>query len=146
MRFRSFVLSAGWTWLAVPVTAWFGCAVQPGNGNQNNGNDGAVSFSRDLVPLFQANCAGCHDPGGSSGIILRLSQAESYNFLVNQNSVQAPQLVYVTPFDPQDSLLYLKVSLSNPPVGDRMPQFSPPLTSAQIAMIENWIAAGAPNN
>lgn len=125
--------------------AWFGCAL-PFDGDGPDDPNEPVSFARDIVPIFQANCAGCHDPGGSSGIVLRLSEEAAYEELVNRHSVQAPELIYIVPGDPQNSLLYLKVSRDDPPVGLRMPRFAPPLTTGEIAMIEEWIADGAPDN
>jgi hypothetical protein len=51
----------------------------------------------------------------------------------------------VAPFDPDASLLYLKIT--TPPCGVRMPAgfaFSGMLPAAQIEQIREWIACGAP--
>lgn len=53
-------------------------------------------------------------------------------------------LVRVVPGDPAASLLYRKISEDAPPCGSRMPQAADPLPPALIALVREWIAAGAP--
>ena len=53
-------------------------------------------------------------------------------------------LVRVVPGDPAHSLLYRKISEDAPPCGSRMPQAAPPLPPELIALVRDWIAAGAP--
>ena len=53
-------------------------------------------------------------------------------------------LVRVVPGDPAASLLYRKISEDAPPCGSRMPQAAAPLPPALIALVRDWIAAGAP--
>lgn len=53
-------------------------------------------------------------------------------------------LVRVVPGDPARSLLYRKISEDAPPCGSRMPQAAPPLPPELIALVHDWIAAGAP--
>lgn len=53
-------------------------------------------------------------------------------------------LVRVVPGDPAASLLYRKISDDAPPCGSRMPQAADPLPPALIALVRDWIAAGAP--
>ena len=53
-------------------------------------------------------------------------------------------LVRVVPGDPAASLLYRKISEDAPPCGSRMPQAADPLPPALIALVRDWIAAGAP--
>ena len=53
-------------------------------------------------------------------------------------------LVRVVPGDPAHSLLYRKISEDAPPCGSRMPQAAPPLPPELIALVHDWIAAGAP--
>jgi hypothetical protein len=53
----------------------------------------------------------------------------------------------VTPGKPDDSVMYLKISLDDPtPCGSKMPLSGGPLTKEQADMIEGWIMAGAQNN
>ena len=110
---------------------------------------GTVSFSTDIQPILTTTCGGCHSANGIadlSGIALRLTQAESYDGMVNQLSVQDTSLTLVIPGNSTASLVYQKVSSDAPPVGDRMPQFAPALSAAEILLIQNWIDQGALNN
>lgn len=110
-----------------------------------------VSFSQHVQPIFSARCASCHRDGGLaasfSGIALRLTDAEkSYATLVNQLSSQDDSYTLVVPSDSANSLLYLKVSSDNPPVGERMPLFSSALPADQVRVIQDWIDQGAADN
>ncbi len=117
----------------------------PGSEPPPNG-DGTVTFSGDVQPLLSAVCAGCHSPGGAAmlaGIPMDLRSATAYDDVVNQPSVQDPTWTLVVPGDAESSLLFLKVSMDDPPIGDRMPRFAPPLSAAQIEAIRDWIDQGA---
>lgn len=112
-------------------------------------NDEMISFARQIQPILAVNCAGCHSPGGAAdlaGIALTLTEDVAYDMLVNQPSVQDLVFTFVVPGDAESSLLLLKVSSDDPPIGDRMPRFAPPLTAAEIALIRDWINQGAPDN
>ncbi len=49
----------------------------------------------------------------------------------------------VIPGDPENSMLYLKVSMTKPPCGERMPFSNVVLPASEIELIRAWIAAGA---
>lgn len=108
-----------------------------------------VSFWADVLPIFEAHCAVCHSPGRTAdrlGISMRLTAAESYSSTVNQASSQSPAFLRVVPGDPENSLLYLKVSMDQPPIGNRMPLACSKLDPAELAAIYEWIKQGAPQN
>lgn len=105
-----------------------------------------VSFSSDIQPILNLNCVGCHVAGGAAGSYLILTSADSYLNLVNQSSKQNSFWKLVIPFKPDSSLLYLKISSSNPPVGNRMPSGGSALNASSIVAIKNWISNGAKNN
>ena len=111
---------------------------------------GTVSFATQIQPILVTYCSGCHSPGGAAvvnnGIPMHLTEGEAYDAIVNQPSVQDATWTLVVPGDSASSLLFLKVSSDNPPVGVRMPQFSPPLSEAEIGLIRDWIDQGALNN
>ena len=112
-------------------------------------DDGMVSFSGRIQPIFTTNCGGCHSPGGGAdlfGIRLQLTEDVSYDLLVDQPSVQRSDLTLVLPGDSASSLLVAKVSSDPPPVGVRMPTFAPPLTKDEIDLIRAWIDQGALDN
>ncbi len=129
-----------------------GTTVTPGgndNGNSNGGSNGdTISFARDVQPIFTMFCATCHVEGGAADtndprIALRLTEAEALDGLIGGMSVQDPSLAFVVPGNSASSLLYLKISMVNPPVGDMMPFALAPLEDDEIAIIRNWIDQGA---
>ena len=114
------------------------------------GRGGTVSFATQIQPILVNNCSGCHSPGGSAvmdhGIAMNLTAGRAYDSIVNQTSVQNPTWTIVAPGDSASSLLYLKVSSDDPPVGVRMPRFTHPLSGSEIGLIRDWIDQGALNN
>lgn len=120
-----------------------------GTANDNDNSPMGLSFAGDVLPIFTANCASCHQAGGEAdmnGIAVRLTSAEAYATTVNQQSVQDPSWTIVKPGDSAQSLLYLKISQVNPPIGARMPRLRPPLSATQQQTIKDWIDGGALNN
>jgi mono/diheme cytochrome c family protein len=94
--------------------------------------DVAVSFQRDVLPIFIQICVKCH--GGEEikeGLSLK-SFAE-----VMQGSDNGGVIV---PGDPANSLLVRQVE------SGEMPKRGPKLLPRQIQAIVAWIAAGAPDN
>jgi hypothetical protein len=104
-----------------------------------------VSFKGDVQPIFTASCAlaGCHSTDlPQSGLIL--SPGFAYNNLVLVSSTQAAPLPRVQPGDPGGSYLEQKLVAAPGIVGDAMPpNGTTPLTDAQKATINQWIAEGA---
>jgi len=94
---------------------------------------GASSFSRDVLPIFEAKCKVCHGSLGGW-------DASTYQAAMT-TGVHAPTVI---PGDPQNSLLAQKL-LGTQTVGGIMPPVEK-LTEAEIQLILNWITAGAPEN
>jgi hypothetical protein len=93
----------------------------------------SVSFASDIRPVLTTSCAfGCHFFSSTSVI-------------VNVRGSIYPAYILIKPFEPQNSLIYLKIN-PNPPVGSRMPEIGGPLTAAQIDKFRRWILEGALNN
>jgi cytochrome c553 len=98
--------------------------------------------------IFNTTCvdAFCHDAEGMSGGLV-LVEGQSYANLVGvtpQNlSARNAGLLRVDAGNPANSFLLVKVG--NPPLiqGGRMPLGKLALSAAQIALINDWIAAGA---
>lgn len=113
-------------------------------------DDSTVSFSREIQPIFDTHCIRCHVTGGfanNSGIPLRLIEGVSHGLLVNKSSVQNPDWLLVKPRDPDNSLLYQKISQASPPVGRQMPWDAGTVVSPdEIELIRRWIEEGARNN
>lgn len=112
----------------------------PGQNNNNNGTptgpnpvDTALCFERDILPLFISNCArsGCHDAN---------SRQDGYVFTTYQ-TITAKNFVAG---NARATKLYKAITENDPE--DRMPLApAPPLSTAQIALIERWINEGAQN-
>lgn len=88
-----------------------------------------VSFQRDVLPIFQENCAACH--GGTAELYL-----DSYANVIQGGRSGA----VIVPGDPQASLLIQYVA------GGYMPFRGQPLTDAETQLLVNWVAAGAQDN
>jgi hypothetical protein len=88
----------------------------------------AVSYTTDLAPLFNTNCAvaGCHVTGSEKPF---LTTDISYNQIVNNG--------YVNLLVPKQSILYEKIN------GDMREHI--PLASDR-QKVYDWIRNGAPNN
>ena len=131
------------------LTMGAGCGgptVMPGVGNDGDSEGGSngttISVARDVQPILTTFCATCHVEGGLadlSGIALRLTEAEALDGLIGGMSIQDPSLAFVVPGDASSSLLFLKISMVDPPVGDRMPFALAPLEAHAIAIIRDWI-------
>jgi cytochrome c553 len=91
----------------------------------------AVSFAKDVLPIFQTSCVGCHGSGGRAGLDL-----SSYASVMAGSSNGA----VVIAGDANNSLLVGKVS------SGMMPKGGSKLSNDQIQKIKEWINAGAQNN
>lgn len=95
---------------------------------------GAVDFERDVEPIFAEHCAECHGPETQKGK-LRLDRLAS---MLSGGDLGEPVVV---PGDPEASFLVRAIEHREPEY--EMPPKGDPLTEAQIALIRDWIAAGA---
>ena len=94
--------------------------------NEVNLPQGQVSFSEDLMPVFEENCIQCHS---SQSPVLTADKA--YNNLIDKG--------YVDVDNPRDSELYEKVEEGHP-------GGSSALNAEELAIILTWIQQGANNN
>ncbi|MGE3808180.1 MAG: c-type cytochrome domain-containing protein, partial [Gemmataceae bacterium] len=93
----------------------------------------AVSFHRQIRPILQQKCQGCHQPAKKSGGLLLISYEDAL-----KGGDAGPMW---KAGDPAQSLVvkYLK-GLDNLA---QMPEGEPPLPAPQIALFESWIKQGA---
>lgn len=132
----------------IAAAAWMGLGCQ-GSVNMPPPPSGQpISFANQIQPIFTASCIDCHAGSGPpfSGITLSLEAGVSYAEIVNQPSEQDASWTLVVPGDPDNSLLYLKVSSDTPPVGSTMPLFGARLSANELALLRDWIEQGALNN
>lgn len=96
------------------------------------GDVGNVSFSADLIPIFNSSCnnTGCHSAGGQKP---DLTAPNAYNSLINGG--------YINIAVPESSSLYLWMRGEN---GTPMPLSGPDAT--YNAKVLAWIEQGALNN
>lgn len=110
---------------------------------------GGSSFDTLQRTIFNPKCAtgSCHVSGANAGNLV-LEEGRSYSNLIGvQPSNQAAQTAgyeRVIAFDPSRSFLLIKVNNPTAPMGSRMPLGFAPLSAAEIAQIQQWIADGAP--
>ncbi len=108
----------------------------------------ALSFSQIQGQIFTPSCAkaGCHAASSGAGGMV-LAAGVSYAQIVGRPAPEDPQIDLVKPGNADASYLVRKIRGDPTISGSRMPLDGPPfLTPQQIAGIEGWIQAGAPNN
>ena len=90
-----------------------------------------VSFYRQVRPILQRHCSGCHQPAKKGGQLLLTSYADFQKGGENGGSF--------TPGKPEESLVLDYISGENP----EMPRNAEPLSQAQVDLIAKWIKEGA---
>jgi hypothetical protein len=131
------------------VSVCAGCA---GSGPAPSGDSptpgGAPSFEDIQRTIFNVSCTSgpCHSSTSRQGNLV-LEEGVSYGQLVGvlpfNDAARAAGLERVVPGNPDTSFLLIK--LTGPPAseGSRMPLSMPPLSPADIEMVQAWIIAGA---
>jgi len=97
-------------------------------------SEARVSYYREVRPILQANCQGCHQPAKSKGGYVMtdfkklLAGGESEGAaVVPQHPGQSAMLKMITPEDGET----------------RMPKGKSPLLESEVALIRSWIRQGA---
>jgi len=111
------------------ATAWAQASDQKASAKKTKAD--AVNYYRDIEPILNANCVGCHQAAMAAGG-LRLDAPES----LLQGGASGPAVI---PRKAQRSLLYQRLTVTTdkrmPPVGM--------VTEEQVALIRAWINLGA---
>ena len=93
-----------------------------------------VSYDKQVRPILQSHCQGCHQPAKAGGAFVMTS----FERMLKGGESGEPAIV---PSKPAESHL---VELITPDGGKaEMPQNKPPLAESEIALIAQWIAQGA---
>ena len=97
--------------------------------------DGPVSYHKQIRPLFQATCQGCHQPAKANGAFVMTDVARMF----------APGdsgMAGIVPSKPEESRL-LEVITAGPDGVSEMPKQGKPLSAAEVALVRRWISEGA---
>ena len=85
-------------------------------------------FEKDVAPILESRCLSCHNPHKKKG---KFDLSQRLSMLKHKNAV--------IPGKPAASVLLESISGDDPD----MPSKGEPLSKEQIAILQNWIAAGA---
>lgn len=102
--------------------------------------DKPVSYFKQIRPIFQANCQGCHQPAKAKGGYVMTDFAR---LLRGGESVDKGETAII-PKDPDKSLLVQQITPAT--TGEakaEMPPKKAPLVEKEIALIRRWISEGA---
>ncbi len=126
MRHRKLSLSVVSLFLALAS----GLSLQPLQSAGARHQSAKVDFARDIQPILQTHCAGCH------GATKQMAQLR----LDNRQSA----LRVITPSASAASRLFKRITVNDSQHGEpRMPKGGAALSPAQIALIKRWIDEGA---
>src|SRR3954454_17834704 len=93
-----------------------------------------VSYDKQVRPILQAHCQGCHQPAKAGGAYVMTA----FRPMLKGGESGVPAIV---PGQPADSHL---IELITPHAGKaEMPQNKPALAGSEIDLIGQWIAQGA---
>ena len=93
-----------------------------------------VSYYRDIRPIFQNDCYGCHQPAKQGGGFVMTAHASLLKGGESEDAAIVPSQVEESPL----------VDLITPDDGEaEMPKDASPLSADSIALIKRWIAEGA---
>ncbi len=93
-----------------------------------------ISYWKQIRPVFQANCQGCHQPAKNKGGYVMTDFAR---LLAGGDSGDKA----VVPGKPDASLLIVSITVKDGEA--EMPKNKPPLAPDEVALISKWIAQGA---
>jgi WD40 repeat protein len=120
--------------LAALCFALAGLAV-PGQDAKKDKVPDKVSYYKDVRPVFQQHCQGCHQPAQAKGGYVMTDFAELLKKTEGGD-------LGVVPSHPDKSAVYRQITPQNgkPPA---MPRGKEPLTQRDVAIVQRWIAQGA---
>src|SRR5437660_4285370 len=93
-----------------------------------------VSYYREIRPILQANCQGCHQPAKSKGGYV---MTDFKGLLAGGDSEGAA----ITPEHPEKSSILKMITPQDGEV--RMPKGKTPLLEMEVALLKSWIEQGA---
>jgi hypothetical protein len=122
--------------LPLVVGIWQGgreCTSVPALGTRDD-----IDYARDIQPLWNEYCTGCHNPTATNSGSLDLTAAAGPAHTVNGPSSFAPGIMRVHPGDPDRSFLFEKINCADPQAGSRMrPTGAIPVEAQRL--VRDWI-------
>lgn len=108
----------------------------------------AVSLSRDIQPIFTANCATsfCHVTNSPLGAPMSLEDGKTFDENVGKPSLEVPSFKRIEPGSSSLSYLVLKIEGDPMIILAPMPLGAPALDATVILLIRQWIDEGGRNN
>ena len=100
-------------------------------------NKGPVSYYKQIRPILQANCQGCHQPAKAQGGYVMTDFAK---LLAGGDSKDKTPAVLAG--NPDKSLLYAQI-VPNAKGEAEMPKGKPPLLAMEIELLKKWLTEGA---
>ncbi|MCH2209318.1 MAG: DUF1553 domain-containing protein [Lentisphaerales bacterium] len=92
-----------------------------------------INFNRDIRPIFNRSCTGCHGGVKKAGGLSLITKEEAYGKTENG--------LGIVPGNAEQSMVYKLITHEDP--SKRMPFEKTPLTEDEIKLIKDWINAGA---
>ena len=99
--------------------------------------ENTVSYYKQIRPLFQANCQGCHQPAKQLGEYLMTS----FDAMLSGGESEEAAIV---PGKPDESYLIGQITAVDGKAA--MPKKGDPLSEAEVALVRKWIEQGAIND
>jgi WD40 repeat protein/mono/diheme cytochrome c family protein len=96
---------------------------------------GPVSYYKDIRPIFQQHCQGCHQPAKPQGGYVMTSHPD----LFKAGDSDEPGVVAGQP----DKSLLVRLLLGTNKDRARMPKGKEPLPEPQVKLVRDWVAQGA---
>ena len=93
-----------------------------------------ISYHRDIKPIFQAHCQGCHQPAKPGGSFVMTA----FDLLVKGGE---SEMAAIVPGKPEESYLIDQITPSDGEAS--MPKDKPPLSKEEIETVASWIRQGA---
>ena len=107
---------------------------EPGKDAKESAGPKQVSYYKDVRPIFQQNCQGCHQPAQPKGGYVMTDHAG----LLKKGESDKPPIV---PGKPDQSNLLAMLHVKDGK--SEMPKGKDPLPDYQVKLISDWIAQGA---
>src|SRR5712691_9428939 len=124
----------GFNSLLILAVASFGATSLAATDKKESNPAPKVSYYREVRPILQANCQGCHQPAKAKGGFVMTDFKRLLAGGDNEGAAIVPQ-------HPEQSSILKMVTPQDGEV--RMPKGKTPLTETEVALIRSWIQQGA---